>query len=154
MKKYKAAEGNFVKALESLRKSSVPNEEKAAVAGRISTVFKMVKEENKPKNKSKETAKILEETKNKKKGKKKEDNITSEDSGTLEQNKLPDLPKVSYGKNSKLENASGGVMVVQDKNRGRSVIATRDIEPGQNNYAIILHNNYNYTIIILAELLS
>uniref|UniRef100_A0A2P2I4E0 SET and MYND domain-containing protein DDB_G0284059-like n=1 Tax=Hirondellea gigas TaxID=1518452 RepID=A0A2P2I4E0_9CRUS len=149
MKSYKKAEPHFVKALEGLRKSSASNEEKAAVAGRVSTVFRMVKEENKPKNRAKETNKKQQEMKTKKFNKKKkkeqtksensidEDVIREEENDEEEEagmeksrHKLPEVPKISLGKNSKLDCASAAVSVVVIEGRGRCVIANRDIRAG------------------------
>lgn len=135
-KNYKESEAHLMKALEILRKSSASNEEKAAVAVRVATVLKMVKEENKPKNRSKESAKKQENLKQKRIDKRKKNKQESQ-IGIGEQalaqdeiKNLPSLPKVSLGKNSKLECASAALSVVVKDGRGRCVRATKDISAG------------------------
>ena len=137
-KHYKESESYFVKALESLRKSSVSNEVKAAVAGRISTVFKMVKEENKPKNRAKESAKKQEKRRQKKLDKTKKNDNVSMDEEVSGENTLPNctpkaasVPSVSLGKSSQLECGSGALRVAVVDGRGRCVLANRDIKPGK-----------------------
>jgi len=133
MKEYKLSEVHFGKALEGLRKSKVTNIEKAAVAGRVSTVLRMVKEENKPKNKSKETARKQQDEKENKKNKKekhKEEPESEENTILKLKAKIPGIPKVSFGNNSRLQNASSAVNVVIRDGRGRCVVATRDIKIG------------------------
>ena len=137
MKEYKQSELHFTKALESLRKSGASNEEKAAVAVRVSSVLRMVKEENKPKNKAKETAKKQEEAKKKRhKNKKQAHDLNDESSSVLSVMKQIETPKISYGSHPKLENASSALSVVVKEGRGRCVIATKDIKAGNTIFSI------------------
>lgn len=137
-KAYKVSEANFAKALEGLRKSNASNEEKAAVAGRVATVLRMVKEENKPKNRAKETTKRQEESKRKRKEKKKQgaeaapvdDNDNEAVAVGAPKDGWPKQPQVDFGKHPKLKNASAAVSVVCKDGRGRSVVANKDIAPG------------------------
>ncbi|KAF2360257.1 SET domain [Trinorchestia longiramus] len=131
-KKYKEAEANFGKALESLKKSSASNTERAAVAGRVSQVLRMVKEENRPKNRSKEVTRKLEENRKKKQthepGKEVSENTAVDDVvGSRDHGRVP---KVSYGRHPKLLSATSAVRVVVTAGSGRAVVANRDIRVG------------------------
>ncbi|XP_068212579.1 SET and MYND domain-containing protein 4-like [Palaemon carinicauda] len=101
-KDYAKAEYHFLKALENLRKSNTVNEVKATVTVRIMTVFKSIKS---------------------KKGKK--------NSGTnKKQKENVKPPQLSYGKHEMFPYASSALEFLVTKERGRYVIAKRDIRPG------------------------
>ncbi|XP_018009669.1 SET and MYND domain-containing protein DDB_G0284059 [Hyalella azteca] len=144
-RKFKEAEANFAKALESLKKSKASNVERAAVAGRVSTVLRMVKDENKPKNRSKESAKKLEENRTKKNTTRNTDTLDEVSAPTTasDVSRSRKLPKLSYGTHPKLVSASVAVRVVVTEERGRAVVASRDIKPGS---VVMVEQPYAYTV--------
>nr|XP_053657059.1 SET and MYND domain-containing protein 4-like [Cherax quadricarinatus] len=97
----KAAEHYFQKALENLRKSTVVNEIKATVAGRIMIVFKTVKAK-----------------KNKKVSKEEEERVKKR------------IPQVSHGPHEAFPSASSALDFLITEDRGRCTIAKKDIKPG------------------------
>ncbi|XP_076048660.1 protein-lysine N-methyltransferase SMYD4-like [Oratosquilla oratoria] len=104
--KNKDAEMYFTKALENLRKSSVSNEVKASATGRIMTVFRNVK--SKKNRKQKEKKKIV---------------------PTIPE--TPAIPKVAYGLHTQLKSASEAIDCVISKEKGCTLVANRDIRPGE-----------------------
>ncbi|XP_066949509.1 SET and MYND domain-containing protein 4-like [Macrobrachium rosenbergii] len=96
------AEHHFLRALENLRKSNTVNEVKATVTVRIMTVFKSIKARKGKKGSGKNT---------KQKGKVKP-------------------PQLSYGVHKLFPRASSALEFTVTKDRGRCVIAKRDIRPG------------------------
>lgn len=133
LKKFIEAEAYFNKALESLKKSNTSNTERAAVAGRISQVLRMVKEENLPKNRRKEAERKQDERRNKRKetkGQGDADKTKATEDKTEKKNVTYKVPKVSHGKHHQMTSASAAVRVVVTETRGRAVIANKDIKPG------------------------
>ncbi|XP_045584312.2 SET and MYND domain-containing protein 4 [Procambarus clarkii] len=96
----KAAESYFLKALDHLRKSNATNEIKAAVTGRVMTVFKTIK--------TKKSKKVSKE----------------------EPKKRKCVPQVSYGPHKNFPSASSVLDFVITEDRGRCTIAKKDIKPG------------------------
>ena len=111
--KFTEAHSHLMKALEGLKLSSEANAVKACAAGRISTVLKVAKTNINLKDSSSNKHNNSKKHKNQSKG-----------------NSVQD-PKLSYGSHSKLKNCSASVSVVNREDKGRCMVANRDIQPGK-----------------------